>query len=482
MKLKFLIYILLPLILATTINAKEYDSSLTVSTNEITVNQCGIATYDLTLKNTGEKEDSFYVLVEGIPEGWYSLSHESINLKPNESKNVYLFITANCFEEPKNYTGKISFLGNSESKINFKMNVVSDHKLEIIVPENISSCICEENSFIAEIHNTGKYDEDVKISVIGGNLKQNQIKLKSGEKSQIEIKIDKLCDIKPGKYNIEILTESINSYAKTKKVMSVLRENCYNFEISYPKEIRSCLNEEVKFNIALENNGIKEDDFALKIDALNVYQTMKIQPKEIKIFSVNFSSDEEGIIDIGFVVISKTKQEKGSLRFLVEKCYGVDLQPETNSLQIQQGNGKLLKAKIINTGTKEDRYKISSNINWVSIRPENITLKGSGSDEIFIYYSPEYGMKGKFDTQIKAESLKSLDIENITINVYETYSIELPTTDQIKNTTPTTTMEIKTTETNIQVILKNKTIIAVTTGILLTLIVFGLIYLFVMRE
>ncbi|MEM5777112.1 MAG: hypothetical protein QXJ06_01545 [Candidatus Aenigmatarchaeota archaeon] len=480
MKLKILIYIVLPLLLSI-VNAKEYDSSLTISTNEINVNQCGIATYDLTLKNTGEKEDTFYVLVEGIPEGWYSISHESINLKPNESKNLYLFITANCFEEPKNYTGKISFLGNSESKANFKMNVFADHKLEIIIPENISSCICEDSSFIVEIHNTGKYDEDVKISVVGGNLKQNQIKIKSGEKAQIEVKLDKSCDIKPGKYNIEIIAESTNSYAKTRRIVPISRESCYNFEISYPKEIRSCLNEEVKFNIALKNNGIKEDDFTLTIDALNISETTRVKPNEIKIFNLNFSSNEEGIIDIGFVIISKTKQEKGSLRFLVEKCYGVDLQPETNNIQIQLGNGKLLKAKIVNTGTKEDSYKISSNINWVSIRPQNITLKGLGSDEIFIYYSPEYGMKGKFDTQIKAESLHSIDIENITINIYETSSIEPLPVEQTQNITQTT-IEVETNQTNIQGLLKNKTIIAVTTGVLLTLIVFGLIYLFVMRE
>ncbi|MEM5777648.1 MAG: hypothetical protein QXJ06_04355 [Candidatus Aenigmatarchaeota archaeon] len=479
MKLKILIYILLPLFIGS-VYAKDYDSSLSISPQELTVKQCGIATYDLTLTNIGEKEDTFYVLVEGIPEGWYSLSHESVVLKPKESKNVYLFITANCFEEPKNYSGSISFLGNSESKVNFKMNVISDHKIELVIPDNISSCICEEKSFIFTIQNTGKYDEDIKLSINGAKLKNDRVTINAGETAQIEVLLDRACDLKPGKYNVEIIAQSQTSYAKSKKAFSVLRENCYNFEFSHPKEIRACVNEEVKFNIALKNSGNKMDEYTLIIDALNISQKMQVNPNEIRLFNVNFTSNEQGTIDLGFTIMSKNKQEKGNLRFLIEKCYGVDLQTETNDVKIQLGSGKMIKAKIINTGSKEDNYKISSNINWVSIRPQNITLKGMNSSDVYIYYSPEYGMKGRFDTQIKAESVHSIDIENITVNVYEQETTEtLPLPIEKTNQTTTTIYE---TQASIQNFLKNKSLVAIITGVLLTLIVFGLIYLFVMRE
>ncbi len=469
----------------TLASAKDYESSLSISTKEITVNQCGIATYDLTLTNKGEKEDTYYVLVEGIPEGWYSVSHESLTLKPKESKNIYLFITASCFEEPKNYSGKISFLGNSESLTEFKMNVISDHSISISLPENISSCICEESSFIAVIENTGKYDEEVKLSVVGGKIKEDKIKIKSGEKRQLEVFLDKVCGITPGKYNFEIIAESTTSYAKTRKIFEVIMQNCHDFEFSYPKEVKTCLNEKVDFGIAVKNTGSKDDDYILIMDALNIAQEMQIKSGEIKVFNVNFSSNDIGIIDIGFTVKTKTKEEKGNIRFLVDQCYGIDLQPETNKIDIQLGSGKMLKAKITNTGSKDDVYKISSDINWVSIRPENISLKGKQTDEVFVYYSPQYGMKGKFETQLKAESAHSIDIENITINVYESLPIE---PQILENITQETTLENQTqitgqiAKTSLENFIQNKTLVAIITGVLLTLIVFGLIYLFVMRD
>ena len=461
--------------------AKDYDSTLTISPPEVNVKQCGIATYDLKLTNTGEKEDTFYGLVEGIPEGWYAISHESVVLKPKESKNIYLFITANCFEEPKNYTGRVMFLGNSEAVASFKMNVLADHLLALSVPENISSCICEEKSIIAVVENLGKYDEEVKLSVVGATLKEDKIKIRPGEKRQVELIIDKACEAKPGRYNIELIAESVTSYARARKVFAIDRESCYSFELSYPKEVRMCLNENVSFEIAVKNNGSREDNYSLSIDALGIYQQTTIKPGEIKMFKVNFASNEAGMIDIAFAVKGRGKEERGNIRFLVENCYGVDLQVEENKVDIQIGSGKMIKGKITNTGSREDSYKISSDVEWVSIRPENVKLKALESSDVFIYYSPLYGMKGRFVTQIKAESPRSIDVENITINVYEVLPPVGPA-ENLENVTENQTLPTGEVVKPAESWIKNKTLIALIIGVLLTLIVFGLIYLFVMGD
>ncbi|MCX8179136.1 MAG: hypothetical protein N3E38_00120 [Candidatus Aenigmarchaeota archaeon] len=480
MKFKFLIYIVLTFFL-TLVSAKEYDSILEIKQPEINVPQCGIATFDFKLTNTGEKEDTFYIVVEGIPEGWYSVSHESIVLKPKESKNVYLFITANCFEEPKNYTGIISFLGNSKTRKEFKMNVIAEHSLVLLLPKNVSACLCEESSFAITLKNNGRYEEDVKLSIVGGNIKEDRVKLKPSESKEIIVYLDKACEASEGKYNLEIIAQSLNSYAKVRKIFTIYRENCYNFKTSYPKEVRACIGEDVKFNIAVNNIGSRDDEYELLIDALNISQRMSIKKDETKIFGLNFSSNEAGIIDLSFSVKGKTKTESGVLRFFVDKCYGVDLQLETNKIDIEIGTGKMIKAKLLNTGSKDDVYKISSDIEWVSIRPQNVSLKSLQSEDVFIYYSPLYGMKGRFDTQIKTESAKAIDIENVTINVYETLPIRPE--DEIQNITEiqqNVSTEVK--ENKIQSFLKNKTLVAVIIGVLVTIMIFGFIYLFVMRE
>jgi len=485
MKSKILISIVLSLLLFSLASAKDYASYLTIVPNQITVQPCGIATYDITLKNLGQKQDTFYSLVEGIPEGWYTLSHETIVLKPNESKTMYLFITADCFSQPKNYTGKISYLGNSESTASFKMNVIADRGLKIEAPEKITSCLCEESSFFVTIQNIGKYDEDIILSVTGATIKEKEMTIKAGERKQVELMLDKACDGKVGLYKVEIKAESKTSYVKTSAKFDVQRKNCYDFQVSYNKEFKSCVNVPVDFKIKVKNVGEKEDSFQTTIDALNFNQIVTLKPGESREFSTAFKGEELGIFDMAFTVKSTTKTLQGVIRFNIENCYGVDLQPETNTLEILVGTGKLLKAKISNTGIRQDTYTISSDINWVSIRPKTITLNGNETEDVFVYYSPEFGSIGEYKTKLIAESSKTRDEEEILIKVYkeklnETTTTVLETTTTVEETQTLPTGSV--TETKMRDLLKNKMFVALAAGIIVTLIIFSLIYLFVMRD
>lgn len=467
--------------------AKDYESLVEVIPIQLTVEPCGIATYDIKIKNLGEREDTLYALVEGIPDGWYTITHESVTLKPGESKNAYIFITADCYSEMKKYSGKISYLGNSESTGLFYMNVIPTHSLKIETPQLISACLCEESSIFVTIENTGKYEEDVILSISGARLKENEIKLKAGEKRQVEIILDKACEAQLGTYEVELKAESKSSYARTSSKFNIKRDNCYNFETSYVKEFTTCINEPTKFVISVKNTGTRDDTFQVTIDALNFNEIATIKSGETKNFIANFTSNEYGTIDLAFSVKTSSKSLQGIIRFNVEKCYGVDLQPEKNELDIKVGSGKLLKAKLINTGVKQDTFTISSDINWVSIRPLRLTLTGNGSDDIFIYYSPEFGALGKYETKLKAESEKVSDEETIVVNVLKELeeTKEQPLVEPVEINTTTTQEQLTTGKgiaITLQDLLKNKTIIAIAAGIVITLIIFGLIYLFVMRE
>lgn len=484
MKSKILIYIFLSTLFINLALAKEYESSIAVVPSQLTVQSCGIATYDINIKNLGEKEDTLYALVEGIPEGWYVLSHESVTLKSGESKNVYLFITADCYSEPKNYSGKISYLGKTESSASFGMNVIADHSLKIEAPSLVSSCLCEESSIFVTIENTGKYDEDAVLSVNGATLKENKIKLKAGEKKQVELLLDKACEAQVGVYDIELKAESTSSYARTSAKFGIRRNKCYDFETLYVKEFTTCVNEPITFIVSVKNTGTKEDTFQVNIEALNFNKIVSIKPGETKNFEASFRSGEYGTIDLGFSVKSSSKSMQGTIRFNIEKCYGVDIQPEENKLEIKSGSGKLLKAKLINTGIMQDTYTISSDVGWVSIRPLKVTLIGNGSDDIFIYYSPEFGALGKYETKLKAESERASDEETITINVFKEL-IEQPPVEPIEINITTTQEQAPTGKgvaVTLQDWLKNKIFVAVAAGVIVTLIIFGLIYLFVMRD
>lgn len=499
MKSKILISIFLSLVFfISLVTAKEFEVNVSIKPKELTTSPCGIATYDISVKNLGEKEDIYYMIVEGIPEGWYTLTHESITLGAGKSKTIYLFITADCYTQPATYAGFLTALGNAEDSDDFVMNVVAEHILKVELPRTISSCLCEETRIIATIENTGKFDENVVLTLSGdasnfASLDENSFTLKKGDKRDVIITLNPTCDLEPAEYSLELKAESTNSYARASGVSRIERIKCHDFTVSYDKEIKTCANEAVPFKISVKNTGTKENMFEVKIEALDYSESASIKPGETKVLSTSFLGKEYGTVDLAFVVKSDYKVIDGSIRFIIEKCYGVDLQPEQNELQIKIGTGKLLRAKLVNTGTREDSFNISADISWVSIRPQKVTLGSNQTDDVFAYYSPEFGASGIYETSLIAESEKSRDEEKIKITVVKE---EIPKAEEERpvieiNVTPEITIEENVTpavptgqevRTRLKNLLQNKLILALLIGVILALIVFGFIYLLVMRS
>ncbi|NCO31470.1 hypothetical protein GW891_01270, partial [bacterium] len=84
-----------------------------------------------------------------------------------------------------------------------------------------------------------------------------------------------------------------------------------------------------------------------------------------------------------------------------------------------------------------DTFDIQSSATWVAIKPENITLLPNESQNVFVYYSPEYGSSGEHNVQLIAKSENSEDKETVKVTI---------TGEEIITTT--TTFEENVTETN----------------------------------
>jgi uncharacterized membrane protein len=316
--------------------------------------------------------------------------------------------------------------------------------------------------------------------------------LRKGEKRDVVVVLGPSCELGAGEYSLELKAESTNSYARVSTTSKVERVRCHDFDLSYEREKVTCANEPVQFGISIRNTGTKEDIFEVNIEALEYSESVSIKPNQTKMFTATFLGEEYGTVDISFIAKSDYKTSDGSIRFIIERCYGVDLQPEQNEIQIKTGTGKLLKAKVVNIGMKEDSFNISADIPWVSIRPQRLTLGGNQTDDVFAYYSPEFGASGTYETSLKAESEKSKDEEMIKITVAkEETGLEIQEERPVIeiNITPETTIgenvvepvpTSQTIRTRLENLLHNKLIIALIIGILVSLIIVGLIYLFVM--
>ncbi len=472
--------IISPFVLADDLT-ENYSVNASVYPQQLEASPCGIATYDILITNSGEENDTFYLDIVGIPKEWYTLTHDSVSLNPQESKTVYLFVTADCYSKEAEYNAAVSVLGKSDVSVDFVLKVKPDRILEIKTPEKLSACLCENASSAIVVENIGKYEENVALTLSQdasnyAELSESKFTLKSGESKEMELLLKAACDDKPGIKTLELDVKSENSYASSKRTVEIERTNCHDFALKYPEEIKTCVSEPSLLEIEIENTGTKDDLFTVSIDDLNYSESVDIKPGKTEKISTVLTLGEEKQMEVKFSAKSTHKSETNSLKIIAEKCYGVDLQPEKNEVQIESGKGMLLKAKIRNLGTKQDSFKIYSDVPWVSVRPTIIALTGNETQETFAYYSPEYGAMGIYETNLTAESEKSKDVETIKVNIMKEGS-----TTTLADSTTTTTVQQELTIPKLSELLQNKSLTALVVAVGIALVIFSALYFFVMK-
>lgn len=482
MKNKFLISILLSLLMfsnfAIAEENNEYSVGASIYPEYLETPPCGIATYDIIVTNSGEETDTYYLDVTGIPKEWFKLTHDSVTLDSEESKTVYLFVTADCYSKENVYSANISILGKSDTSVNFVLKVKPDRILEIKAPDELLSCICEDSTSKIVVENKGKYDENVLLYVDPSNyteLSENRFLLKPNESKEVELLVKAMCDDEPGIKMLALTTKSENSYAYAEKNIQAERLNCHDFSLNYNKEVKVCSGEPTVLEIEIKNTGTKNDIFTVSIDDLNYSETVSIDSGSSEKVSTVLTVQEEKEMEVRFLSKSSYKSELGSFKVVSEKCYGVDLKPESNEITIESGKGVLLRAVIKNLGIKQDSFSIYSDASWAAVRPKSITLEGNETNEAFAYYSPEYGALGVYETTLTAESEKSKDVETIRVNIVKE-GVEATTTTLSEETTTTTQMEAEQPK-----LLQNKSFRALIIAILISLIIFAALYFFVMK-
>jgi len=434
----------------------NYDVSVAVSPKSITTKPCGIATYDITINNVGELQDAYTVTVGGIPNGWYSLSSDTITVTPGNSDKIYLFITPNCYENnfgQFNGTVTLTSRANLTATDKFNLIVVPDHILKLTLPDQIMVCQGEEQQAIGILVNLGNYTENVAFTVSGDasafTTVPDNLVINSGKTNNVTFTVNP-ANVELGSYGLTIDAASATSYASASASTMVKVVKCYDVDVTFPQTVQACGGKTKTFNITVKNIGLKEDEYTLTIGDLNYSTTVALQPGQAKSLSIDFMNEAEGTYEVSFTVESTFVKKEGTITFAVTKCYGIALTIEENLLQIVSGTGKMIKGKITNTGLFADTWKIISDVIWSSVRPEQVNLSTNESQDVYAYYSPEYGAQGTYLVNLTAKSSNSQDTQMLTIEVLsqgEVTTTTVPETTVIEETTPVENITITVNET-----------------------------------
>jgi len=95
----------------------------------------------------------------------------------------------------------------------------------------------------------------------------------------------------------------------------------------------------------------------------------------------------------------------------------VALKSEAEELDLEVGEGKLVKIELKNLGF-EDEFKIKvDSPDWVVARPTKLRLKTGEAGDVFVYISPEFGAEGNYLVKISANSFCVHEEQGISVVV-----------------------------------------------------------------
>jgi uncharacterized cupredoxin-like copper-binding protein len=508
MNLKFLFIVSLAILLFIPVAlSADYNVSVDITPKTFDTKPCGIATYDITVTNTGNLEDTYSFSIAGIPDGWYTLSQDSTTIESGKSQKIYLFITPDCYEGKYGlFNGTFVVTDQSGNSVSFTLYVIPDHILEVTMPDTLKVCLGEATETTVTVSNKGNYTEDVSLTATGDaadfvTFSEGTFTLGPYEQKEITATITAQ-NVDYGNYSLTVEATSSTSYALSSASSVVQVAKCYDVDVTYPAEVTACAGESKTFEMTVKNIGVKNDTYEISIEDLNYSTTVSLAPGESKTLDIGFLEATEGTYEISFTVSSNFVTKDGTITFTIEKCYGVELTLEENNITIESGKGKLVKGNVKNTGTISDTFDVISDAIWSVIRPNKVTLDSNQTQDIYAYFSPEYGMTGVQTVSITAKSVKSQDTKELTIDILPregvtTTTIEETTTIPEETTVPVTTTVVtnETTTTGnvtttapqiptgsiIDIIYSNRAIRSLLIAIIVVIIILIIIYLVVMR-
>ena len=385
-----------------------YGMAADLQPTETTVCLGEIVTQKLTISNTGIKDDMYFITVPS----WVTAnkSQVSINAKSGEMIDISLQPT----QKGRTYFN-VSVVSLKDPSISKVFTSIVDAQecrgvAVVISPSESSVCQGVDSEFTIYVKNLGTIQDTFNLTTTAGALDVNKVIVNPGETKELKLRVGNFAS--PGNYTAKVRAQSGDVMDESEA--QVVVENCYSATMDIaPQNHSVCFNAAVNYTVAIKNTGKLSDSYTFKVESVlgNITKQFSIGPGQVRMeyFTIQVSSDPlAGDHDIKVTLSSSHTFVSGDAMLSVKpksSCYSVQIISVDDRL-IPICNASTLPVIIKNTGEKSDRYSISLDApSWAYVSPNSVELSGGQQQEIYLYFSPCYGVEQKvYEIKVRASS------------------------------------------------------------------------------
>ncbi|MFB6190468.1 MAG: hypothetical protein ABEJ91_02755 [Candidatus Nanohaloarchaea archaeon] len=254
-----------------------YSSDVSVTPGQQDVAAMTPAEYEVTVRNTGTKQDTFTI---STTRG--ELDDTELTVDGKSTESTTLTYTP---EKLGKRSIRITAKGESQAAAQIVANVYNGMDQEVAF-ESDSRSACEKANatYSVQVKNTGEAPESYRLSTTRGELSETRIELEPGQSKEVALEVSSSTHRVGKTYNVRV-TATATTFGKPKRVATskFTASNCWDLEMNVVPRVASAgENRSVVYEVRLRNTGTKENTYTISQDGPS---WISIKPEEITVAS-----------------------------------------------------------------------------------------------------------------------------------------------------------------------------------------------------
>ncbi len=289
------------------------------------------------------------------------------------------------------------------------------------------ACPTGSAKYAVDITNPGNAQDTYTVSVNEewSTVAPSTVEVAGGETETAYIWLQPPASMEPGSYSFQVEVDSSNT-GETEILTGTLDVlSCRDVELSVDNPSQTvCRGETATYNVQVMNNGRATETYDLSTDADVVLSDdqVTLEPGESTTVQLAASGSSAGTADITVHAESTTSfaSDSTTVEFTAEQCKSVDLFLTPSENTVCEGEPAEFRATVQNTGSVEDSYSLSTNVEGATV--PDITLEPGESETFRINVQGDAGTNtvvARVQSQTFSEVTRSEDATLQSENCYD---------------------------------------------------------------
>lgn len=370
-------------------------------------------TYTVKVTNTGIQKEEFE-----LSTGYGELSRTELTLEDGETQTVRLTASADEVVHENFNIVAASTTSYAQDIQNIEFNSEICYASDVsITPGQKDVAAYTETDYTVTIRNTGTKADSFSLSSNVGELEDTQLDIdgKSSAQTTLTVRPETL-----GTQNIRVRAASAVNSSGT---ATVNVRNGMNMDIAARSQsLTACEDEEGTVAFRIENTGVVEERYDIDVNIGNLSEDeVTLGTGETQVVGAEIDTSElaVGTHNVTLTATAQTFNQpvkSKTTALTVENCYDLNMTVVPEVASAGENRSTIYEIQLRNTGTRENTYTLThEGPDWVSIKPEQVTIPAGSTDTAYIYAGIPFQKKGEVKITAISEGTQVRRTEDVTL-------------------------------------------------------------------